>query len=323
MYQEENTFPLQLGDSHYHDDFFKQNMQFKSISKAFFTHVMPGKWKEWIDFDGMVPFSETKKFHHKNRFLDSLFITTTTDGNRVYINSEHYMKFDLMKVQQKLLEYHAGIFEHHVKQLDEDDSLLSKGTLPQVLQVVLYNGQGANPLKGIEKYYAPPFVYDDVGNIRFLFMDVHTVSDEEIAELGAASTFIFFLKRGSKGDFSQHIDSFKYYLRNLPAEGLLLGLEYALRSETREINEIIRIFKEIHPDKTEDITAMQGLLQRQFEYKGLQKGLLKGLRKGRKEGIEQGSEQARYTIARNMLSKGMNERAIKELTGIDPRELKK
>ena len=53
------------------------------------------------------------------------------------------------------------------------------------------------------------------------------------------------------------------------------------------------------------------------EEKGIKKGMEKGKIVGIEEGIEKGVEKGKETVAKNLLSKGMDDEFVMETTGLD------
>ena len=52
-------------------------------------------------------------------------------------------------------------------------------------------------------------------------------------------------------------------------------------------------------------------------YEAKEEGLEEGMKIGRKEGREEGREEGKETVAKNLLSKGMDDEFITETTGLD------
>ena len=55
---------------------------------------------------------------------------------------------------------------------------------------------------------------------------------------------------------------------------------------------------------------------------GMEKGMKQGMEKGMKEGMEKGMSQRSLEIAKKMLTKGMDEASIMDMTGLTAEEIK-
>ena len=56
--------------------------------------------------------------------------------------------------------------------------------------------------------------------------------------------------------------------------------------------------------------------------KGMKEGMKQGMEKGMKEGMEKGMSQRSLEIAKKMLTKGMDEASIMDMTGLTVEEIK-
>ena len=88
--------------------------------------------------------------------------------------------------------------------------------------------------------------------------------------------------------------------------------------EMREYEASKKAYRDI---KNSIDTAKQEGLAEGLEI-GMEKGIKQGMEKGMKEGMEKGMSQRSLEIAKKMLTKGMDEASIMDMTGLTAEEIK-
>ena len=92
-----------------------------------------------------------------------------------------------------------------------------------------------------------------------------------------------------------------------------------LRNKVRELTLILAdriVDRKILDELWEELRMFKVI--KYAEEKGMEKGIEKGIEKGMKKGMEKGKKQERETVAKNLLSLGMDDEFIMKATGLEP-----
>jgi len=94
----------------------------------------------------------------------------------------------------------------------------------------------------------------------------------------------------------------------------------SLDEETRRLYEAREMF--LHDQATRMQEAKEEGLEEGL-MKGKEQGLEEGMMKGKKQGVEEGKKQERETVAKNLLSLGMDNEFVIKATGLDNSDIEK
>ena len=124
--------------------------------------------------------------------------------------------------------------------------------------------------------------------------------------------------------FGNHPDRLRNLLNTLQSlsEDELLHQEQYLPSvEDLEVSGFTDAELRAYDKFWDSVSVERTLLDDRYQ-KGMEEGMEKGMEKGRAEGIEEGMSQRSLEIARKMLTKGMDEASIMDMTGLTAEEIK-
>jgi predicted transposase/invertase (TIGR01784 family) len=142
----------------------------------------------------------------------------------------------------------------------------------------------------------------------FILVNLNKQADEALVEHGPVGLMELLLKRASRANFLAWMREHKQLVRSLPAGRYLRqGIVYVLEVGKGEADAIIETFVSVYPELKETIMTAARQLERRGEERGMQQGMQQGLER----------------TAKNMLRKGYDYSAVKELTGLSDEELKK
>ena len=94
----------------------------------------------------------------------------------------------------------------------------------------------------------------------------------------------------------------------------------SLDEETRRLYEAREMF--LHDQATRMQEAKEEGLEEGL-MKGKEQGLVEGMMKGKEQGVEEGKKQERETVAKNLLSLGMDNEFVIKATGLDKLDIEK
>ena len=128
--------------------------------------------------------------------------------------------------------------------------------------------------------------------------------------------------------FGNHPDRLKNLLNTLQSlneDELIQQQQYLPTTEELEISGFtdaeLRAYDKFWDSVSVERTLLDDRYQKGME-EGMEKGRAEGKEEGRAEGIEEGMNLRSLEIARKMLTKGMDEASIMDMTGLTAEEIK-
>ena len=132
--------------------------------------------------------------------------------------------------------------------------------------------------------------------------------------------------------FGNHPDRLKNLLNSLKSlneDELIQQQQYLPTTEELEISGFtdaeLRAYDKFWDSVSVERTLLDDRYQKGMEKgraEGMEKGRAEGIEKGRAEGMEKGMSQRSLEIARKMLTQGMDEAMVMDMTGLTAEEIK-
>ncbi|XKM14388.1 Rpn family recombination-promoting nuclease/putative transposase [Orbaceae bacterium ac157xtp] len=306
---------------HSHDSLFKLAMQDSDFSQEFIEIYAPKEILDICDINTLK--IEPTSFIDedlKPYFCDMLFSIKTKEDEPV----SFYFLIEMQSspdptIAFRLLSYAIKAMENHQKRFK-----LKK--YPLVIPILYFCGIKPHP-KSIPMCWLDLVVRPDLARKYytkdFPMVDLPEVKDDEIKQRKRIGFFEYVFKYIRVRALMKMANDILYFLKISMVTHSLTNsiLIYALNRGKIDkpqtfINELIK--KNGNTQKGEDnmVSVAQYL-----QDIGRQEGKQEGINEGVNLGLKKGEKIAKFTIAKNMLSKGINVEAIKEMTGLKDEEI--
>jgi len=259
-------------------------------------------------------------------YSDVLYSLRTTKGDGyIYVLIEHQSKPDKL-MAFRLMRYSVAAMQRH---LDSGHDFL-----PLVVPVLFYQG-GKSPypysLNWLDLFSEPELAARLYGG-AFPLVDITTISDDEIMKHRTMAVLTYLQKHIRQRDMQELKDRLITLLLSefITGQQLTALINYMLQAgETPNVKGFIHELARQMPQHKDELMTMAKRLEQIGREQGLKKGMaegmaqgmVQGIEKGREQGVQLGEREASAKIARNMLAKGFEIAAVRELTGLSEQDL--
>ncbi|EHK6027966.1 Rpn family recombination-promoting nuclease/putative transposase [Vibrio parahaemolyticus] len=249
-------------------------------------------------------------------YSDVLYSMETESGvGYVYALIEHQSSPD-KHMGFRLMRYAIAAMKQHLDAGNE--------RLPLVVPLLFYHGKtspypySTNWLDEFEK----PEIAQTLYGQSFPLVDVTVIPDDEIIRHKRVALLELVQKHVRQRDLLDFTDTLVTLLleRLITSKQLDSLVEYLLRvGETSNLEDLMRTLARQVPEHEERFMTVA----EQLEARGREQGLKQGLQQGRQEGEEHGWQEAQLSIAKKMLSAGIDIALIAQTTELTEDEIAK
>jgi predicted transposase/invertase (TIGR01784 family) len=302
-----------------HDGLFKSFLTVPETARDFLDIHLPGHIKQICNLDTLQlqsgSFLEDELVPY---YSDVLYSMETDSGvGYVYALIEHQSSPD-KHMGFRLMRYAIAAMQQHLDAGNEK--------LPLVVPLLFYHGKtspypystNTNWLDEFEKPEIAQLLYGQ----SFPLVDVTVIPDDDIIRHKRVALLELVQKHVRQRDLLDFTDTLVTLLleRLITSKQLDSLVEYLLRvGETSNLEDLMRTLAKQVPEHEERFMTVA----EQLEARGREQGLKQGLQQGRQEGEQQGWQEAQLSIAKKMLSAGIDIALIAQTTELTEDEISK
>jgi len=283
-----------------HDLAFKQFLHHPETARDFMQIHLPAHLKNICDLSTLK--LESGSFVEdrlRPYFSDILYSLKTTTGGEGYacILIEHQSTPD-KNMAFRLLRYSVAAMQRH---LDAGHS-----RLPLVIPILFYTGK-RSPYPYSTRWldsFDDPLLAENLYNNAFPLIDVTIIPDHEIMNHRSMAALTLLQKHIRQRDLNDLLDNLVILLHtwSLPRQQLVSLINYFSQAgQVKNAENFVRKLAQRIPQYKETLMTIAEQLEQ----------------KGRNEGVKQG----KFEVARTMLQKGLDDKMIMEMTGLNDKEL--
>ncbi|KDE39709.1 putative transposase [Nitrincola lacisaponensis] len=301
----------------YHDKSYKRFFSDPFMVRELLTGFIHEPWVETLDFTTL----ETVKSQFitddfRQREDDIIWRVRSTEGwVYVYLLIEFQSRIDRF-MAVRMLTYVSLLYQELIRQ----KQFTTAGKLPPVFPIVLYNGES--------RWHASVDIQDLIQTVggglsrytpsmRYLVLD----EGQWVAQSPGRQSQVNLVSALFQMEYSQSpevLAELVGYLNDWSAEHprlkkVFLGWLKRVLLPNR--------FPGVKLDQINDLDEVKDMLAERVK-NWTEEWKLQGLQEGLEQGLEQGHERAQVQIAQKMLSQGLSDTLILELTGISAEALK-
>jgi len=203
-------------------------------------------------------------------------------------------------------------------------------TLPLVIPVLFYQGRRSPwpwSLNWLDDFHHPQLARQ-LYSSPFPLVDITVIPDEEIMQHRSMAALTLIQKHIRQRDLALLLDHFASLLikGHMSGQQITVLIKYMIQAgETHDVKTLLYELARRVPEQGERLMTIAEQLKLMGRTEGLLQGIQEGIQQGIKEGLHQGilegQRAARQEIARQMLLRGFDKRAIMEMTGLTQDEL--
>lgn len=298
-----------------HDSVFKTFLSRTETARDFIEIHLPRALVNICDLDTLQ--LESGSFIEDDLrpyYSDILYSLQTTCGQGyVHVLIEHQSSPD-KHMAFRLMRYAIAAMQKHLE--------AGHKTLPLVIPVLFYQGQRSpwpwsmNWLEG----FGDPALARRLYSSPFPLVDITVIPDDEIMEHRSMAALTLIQKHIRQRDMALLQDKLArlMLMEHMSGQQITVLINYMIQAgETQDVQRLLYGLARRVPQHGDKLMTMA----EQLKQIGRNEGLQQGIQKGMKEGIQEGQRAARLDIARQMLERGLDSRAIMEMTGLSQEEL--
>lgn len=310
-----------------HDSVFKTFLSRVETARDFIEIHLPPDLRTLCDLDTLR--LESGSFVEDDLhpyYSDILYSLKTTGGDGyIYVLIEHQSSPD-KHMAFRLMRYAVAAMQRHLE--------AGHSTLPLVIPVLFYQGRRSPwpwSLNWLDDFHQPQLARQ-LYSSPFPLVDITVIPDEEIMQHRSMAALTLIQKHIRQRDLALLLDQFASLLikGHMSGQQITVLIKYMIQAgETHDVKTLLYELARRVPEQGERLMTIaeqlklmgrtEGLLQGMQE--GIQQGIQEGLEQGLHQGILEGQRAARQEIARQMLLRGFDKRAIMEMTGLTQDEL--
>ncbi|MGR5096810.1 Rpn family recombination-promoting nuclease/putative transposase [Vibrio maritimus] len=300
-----------------HDGLFKSFLTVPETARDFLEAHLPEKIKQVCDLNTLQlqpgSFLEEALVPYYSDVLYSM--ETESGAGYVYALIEHqsspdkYMGF-------RLTRYAIATMQQHLD--------AGHDALPIVIPLLFYHGK-TSPYPYSTNWldeFDNPDLAKTIYSQAYPLVDVTVIPDDEIIQHKRVALLELVQKHVRQRDLLDFADTvvtllLEHYLTEKQLDSLM---EYLVRvGETSNLEALVKTLAEQVPEHEAKFMT----IAEQLEAQGREQGLKQGLKQGIEQGEKLGWQEAQLSIAKKMLSAGLDASLIIETTGLSKEELTK
>ena len=275
-----------------HDSIFKAAFSHKQVMVDFLRSRLPKERLEHIDLSSLSLTNKSFVSKTGRQTHSDLIYSALMDKQQgyIYLVTEHFSEQEEY-VPLRQIEYNLPLMRQHLNE--------GHKKLPLILNICVYSG--TNPYQG-SITLLEMFEYPALAKQYFLeayhLVDLRVDTEERIHQDKQATLAELLLKQGKLRDFHQWINEHQDLLNDSSIPYAEEGFHYILTVDPRN-DTLEKLQKNAEPKTKERIMNAAEKL------------------------IQQGMQQEKLGIAKNMLGKGYTYEVVKELTGLELKQIEK
>ena len=325
-----------------HDRGYKHLLSSKQIFLEMLRSFIKRGWVDQIDEANVIKVDKSYILpDFSGKEADLVYRMKVKDRDVIfYILIELQSTVDSL-MPWRLLLYQVEIWRQVMRDTSDKERERAGFKLPVIVPIVLYNGSDNwTAAPSFRQMLAGEELFEDdmLVNFSYILLDVQRYTPEDLEKLSNVIGAVFLIDRNTNLKVEELIGLFKKLaptIDRLPEEQrqqFAIWFEQILRRFAKtnaNEEEIKQVVSNIHKkgmsavltnlEKNLDWIEEQAVL-RGME-KGMEKGMELGKAKGKAEGVAEGIAEGIESIARNMLSKGMEIALIQEVTGLSKQRI--
>ncbi|MBM7341430.1 Rpn family recombination-promoting nuclease/putative transposase [Pantoea coffeiphila] len=304
-----------------HDAVFKTFLSHPDTARDFIALHLPEQIYALCDLSTLK--LESGSFVEENLrafYSDVLYSVQTTSGQGyIHILIEHQSSPD-RHMAFRLMRYAIAAMQRH---LDAGHS-----RLPLVIPFLFYNGRRSPypySTNWLQEFYDPGMA-EKLYREDFPLIDVTVIPDDDIMHHRSMAALTLLQKHIHQRDLTELLDRLCTVLiaGYLTGQQLVSLINYLVQTgEAPDASAFVRKLAQRMPQHKDGLMTIAQQLEQIGVKKGIKKGLKKGILLGEEQGVIKGKREAALTIARSLLTRGMDADSVLAVTGLMAEDLEK
>ena len=298
-----------------HDAVFKTFLSHPDTARDFIALHLPEQIYALCDLSTLK--LESGSFVEENLrafYSDVLYSVKTTSGEGyIHILIEHQSSPD-RHMAFRLMRYAIAAMQRH---LDAGHS-----RLPLVIPFLFYNGRRSPypySTNWLQEFYDPGLA-EKLYREDFPLIDVTVIPDDDIMHHRSMAALTLLQKHIHQRDLTELLDRLCTVLiaGYLTGQQLVSLVNYLVQTgEAPDASAFVRELAQRMPQHKDGLMT----IAQQLEQIGVKKGIKKGILLGEEQGVIKGKREAALTIARSLLTRGMDADSVLAVTGLMAEDL--
>jgi len=295
-----------------HNAFVRGMLERREAALDFFKQYLPADIAKQLDFTTLTILKESFVDKELSQHFSDILYRVKIDEKEsyIYLLFEHKSYGD-RRVAFQLLRYMVRIWDNYLKHNPRAKRL------PVIVPFVLYHGKAkwsistgfaslVEEVASTERYL-PSFEYE--------IADISHIPDDRIKGGLLVRAFLLLLKHNRREKLFKALPEIFHLVRGLSAETrtteyVEMFLRYVMATTEEEKKDQLK--KQVRKSLEEGGRIMPTIAQSLIR---------EGMEKGKAEGMEKGMEKGKLEAARNMISRGMPNVDIRDITGLSIRKI--
>jgi len=326
-----------IKDKNIHDKSYKDLFSNKDVFIKLIQNYVSDTWGSKLEEENLSLIDKSFILQDYEKIESDIVYKASIENQEVifYILLEFQSTVDY-SMPIRLFFYMSSIWREIVKNTEKNEFKRKDFKLPAIVPIVLYNGKErwTTTTKFKEKVNNADMFGNNVVDFEYVLLDVNRYNTKELMQKGDISSAIFLLDQDNNmnelllkiRDIALYFDNLsdkdknliKHWLRNTVDNDIIKDIENVLDVDKREVDEMTsNVSKCINEyfEKAKKEGIEKGIQQ------GMQQGIQQGMQQGMQQGINQGEKNKAIDVAKKLISKGMDNISISEITDLSISEI--